>query len=180
MLLAAVIGGLVLYVWSVIVWMVLPHHKPDFRPLGDAEDGVAKALSGTEPGWYVMPHMDNFESMKDPAMDARYREGPNASVIVIPSGPCMQPMVFVRSLLLNMAQALGAAMLLFALNPEYSATLVDKILVLGGVSVFIQAMPPLMQWNWWKFPTRGTLTTVFDGLVGMILLAIALHFVLAP
>jgi len=178
LLIAALAGGVALYVWSAVCWMVLPHHLKDFDTLGDSEDGVASALAGVAPGWYVMPHFKNFEQgIKDPALDERNKAGPNGSIIVTPPGPCMRPVVFLRSFLMNLVQAYGAAALII-LTGAYVESLLEKVLLLTSVSVLIQSMPSLMNWNWGQFPLRSQASVIFDNTVGMAILAVVLHFVM--
>ena len=88
LLLATVVGAVVLFVWSAVCWMVLPHHKGDVRPAGDALTGCERALKKLAPGaWYLVPHFDDFGGMKSKKLGPRYEAGPNGLLIPFPPGP---------------------------------------------------------------------------------------------
>jgi len=74
------------FVWiaSAIVWTVLPHHKKDFSGVAD-EAAARKALGGLAPGQYNIPHVESMAEMKNPAVVAKFTEGPCAFVTVLPS-----------------------------------------------------------------------------------------------
>ena len=56
LLLAALAGGAVVFVWGAISWMALPWHHKSFQKFTD-EEGVAKALMAAAPasGLYSLP-----------------------------------------------------------------------------------------------------------------------------
>ena len=86
------------FVWivSAIIWMVLPHHKSDFKPLPD-EDGARKALTpqNLEPGVYNIPHMETMDAVKQPESQKLFDEGPVGFLTIVPRGvPAMGGKIF--------------------------------------------------------------------------------------
>ena len=63
-------------------------------------------------------------------------------------------------------------------SSERVDTLVERMIMLGGVGLLVRSAPLMLNIVWWKFPPRGMITTTIDGVVGLVLVAVALHFVL--
>lgn len=82
------LGGVVVFLTSSVVHMVLPHHRKDFQILPD-EDGVMDALRKFDipPGDYLTPcSHGGMDSMKDPAFKAKADAGPLLVMTVLPKG----------------------------------------------------------------------------------------------
>jgi hypothetical protein len=75
------------WVASAIIWMVIPHHKSDFRKLPD-EDAALRALipQGLVPGQYSFPYSASPEDLQDPETVRKFEEGPVGFLTVVPSG----------------------------------------------------------------------------------------------
>lgn len=96
--LSLLLATVLVWIASALVWMVLPHHKSDYKSLPD-EDGVRNALNpGLSPGQYMIPHMTEWDPSKDPEGARKFTEGPVGFLTVVPRGvPNMSKMVL-RSL----------------------------------------------------------------------------------
>ena len=81
------VSGVALFFASWVAWMVLPHHKSEWKGLPN-EDSVMKALktAGVSPGQYVFPYCKP-EDWKSDAFKAKMQAGPNGNLTVW-SGPC--------------------------------------------------------------------------------------------
>lgn len=86
--LPVLVSGLVVWIASAIVWMVLPHHRSDFKSLKD-EPSVADALrkQGLAPGHYRVPYCSDMKTMKDPAFLKKLEDGPVALIVLTKPGP---------------------------------------------------------------------------------------------
>jgi hypothetical protein len=82
-----VLAAVFIHVGGFVMWMVLPHHRGDWKRLPD-EDGVMAALrtSGVGMGQYNFPHCDTKDAMKDPAWQAKIAAGPTGFVILSAPG----------------------------------------------------------------------------------------------
>ena len=91
------VATVLVFVWSNLVWMVLPHHKSDTRRLPD-EAAVLEAVGkqGLRPGVYRYPWADSMKEMGEPAFVAKLEKGPVGMITVLPNG------VF------NMGKSMGA------------------------------------------------------------------------
>ena len=75
----------VAFIAGAVIWMVMPWHKTDWSKTAD-EEGVRAALKGTRPGMYSLPHCADQAQFKDPKMQRKFIDGPQAFITVIPSG----------------------------------------------------------------------------------------------
>lgn len=84
-----VLSAVAVFFASFLAWMVLPHHKPDFRKLPD-EPGFAEAIRrfGLTPGLYVFPFCTPQE-MKTEEGKSRYAAGPWGNMMLMGAQPNM-------------------------------------------------------------------------------------------
>ena len=73
------------WVFSALVWTVLPWHKSDVSKTGD-EEAVRAALKDLTPGFYNVPHCVDQNALKDPEMQRKFEEGPSAFITVVAKG----------------------------------------------------------------------------------------------
>jgi len=73
------VAGVVCFLASSAMWMVLPHHKADIQPLPDeAAFNAAVGPLSLKPGYYMYPNCHGKEDMKSDAFKARWRPAPGA------------------------------------------------------------------------------------------------------
>ena len=117
--LAILLSALIVWIASAIVWMVLPHHKKDFRELPD-EEATRSALGSqnVQPGQYHVPHMASMSEMKQPEGQRKLAEGPVAFITVLrPGAPALGKKLalsFLYYVLVGIAVAYVATRLLAA------------------------------------------------------------------
>ena len=178
LLIAAAAGGAVLFVWNAIAWMALQYHNSDFKRVPQreiVEDALSRA--GLSAGMYMLPHGADFpQGMKDPGLEARWKKGPNATIVVAAPGPCMTGLTFLRGYLLCFFEALGAA-ILFRVAWERLGTLPRSVGFGAGLGLLIHGVPHLQQSNWATFPWIHSIKSAIDGLVGMALVGLLFHFI---
>ena len=84
--LSLLLATVLVWIASALVWMVLPHHKSDYRRLPD-EDGARAALTpDLAPGQYMIPHLTEWDPAKDPEGAKKFAEGPVGFLTVVPRG----------------------------------------------------------------------------------------------
>lgn len=108
-----VLSGLATHIMSTLAWMVLPHHKPEWKGL-PAENEVIDLLRqrGVGPGQYVFPHTRDPKVMA--SEEFQRKQGKCRGTLILWSTPP------------NMGQAIGLTLAFFflaAFSIGYLATL---------------------------------------------------------
>ena len=73
-----VLAAIAVFVLSAMVWMVMPWHRKDFRPLPD-EPAARAALRGSAPGLYTVPHMADRSELQSPGYRKKLRRARSGS-----------------------------------------------------------------------------------------------------
>ena len=184
---AAVVGGIVLFVWASISWTVIPWHMPYGIP---GQDGVAQALleTGAGSGIYWLPSTDRAtHAMLSPeerkeaenASMEQSREGPAAVILYKPSGVRPYWITMVIGFVLEVLVAAVAAFLLSMAAPALPGFM-KRVGFVVLLSVFMIFGANLMNWNYMLYPFRFTLEMALDGLVAALLLGIVLAIIIRP
>lgn len=86
--LPVIVSGVALFFASWVAWMLLPHHKGEWKGLPN-EDAVMAALksAGVGSGQFQFPYCASPDEWKTDAFKARMQAGPNGHMVVW-SGPC--------------------------------------------------------------------------------------------
>ena len=81
------LSAIAVWVVSAIIWMVMPHHKSDFRKLPD-EDAALQALTPQSlvPGQYSIPYAASPKDFQDPETAGKFEKGPVGFFTVLPPG----------------------------------------------------------------------------------------------
>ncbi len=74
---------------SFLAWVVLPHHKPDYKGVPEEDDFLAAVRDRIPPGQYMFPYCENPSALKDPETKKRYEAGPHGTMTVWPGPPQM-------------------------------------------------------------------------------------------
>ena len=100
------------WVASMLVWTVLPHHKSDYARLPN-EDAARQALAPQEipPGLYNIPHVASRGDLQNPEVVRRFEEGPVGFITVLPSGVPTMGSKLVLSFVLYLAVGVVVAYL---------------------------------------------------------------------
>lgn len=79
------LSAIAVFFVSSLIWTVVQWHNSDWHKLPD-EDAVRKALSGTPPGLYNLPHAAHGKDRASEEWQAKFRAGPAAMLTVVPHG----------------------------------------------------------------------------------------------
>jgi hypothetical protein len=178
---AAIVGGLVVFIWSMFSWMALPWHQKCMNKF-TYEDDVASVIrdNAPVPGIYVLPNTfgykegENTEHMHK-AMKMM-EEGPFMFASIQPNGMGKMGMKpFVGSLIL---QFIGAYFVTWMLMQTKGMSFRAKVgfVTLFGLSVGVLGKLP--DWNWWGFSASYVMTAVVDLVIGWFLAGLAIAKVL--
>lgn len=181
LLIAGLLGGIVMFIWSALAHTALPLGETGLNMVAP-DSAVAAALQGElgdKAGLYGFPGVAGNPHQDEAAMAAmteKMKTGPSGMIIYHQPGynPPMTTLM-ARELGLEVVQSLILAWLLSGLvTAGLAARTVTSALV--GVAVGISTNGSY--WTWWGFPTDYTLAAVVIQVVGYTLAGLAISFVL--
>ncbi|MBU2677541.1 MAG: hypothetical protein KJP16_10680, partial [Gammaproteobacteria bacterium] len=80
-----IVSALVAFAAGAVIWMAMPWHKKEWQKTPD-EEAVRAALKGCPPGMYTIPNCADQAEFKNPDMQQKFIDGPQAFITVVPSG----------------------------------------------------------------------------------------------
>ena len=183
-LVAAVLAGLVYYIWGMLSWMVTPIHTSSFREFPE-EVEIASELKvqDLESGLYVYParpDMSKASEEEQAVYTKRHNNGPLFTVFyTAEGGPEMPPSTMLSGLLIDIVGALIAAFLLALAAPSCPSYWgrVGFVLLIG---LFAAVVVHIAYWNWMNFPLDHTIAMSIDVIVGWFLAALVLAWLIRP
>ncbi|MDE2781930.1 MAG: hypothetical protein OXK77_03150 [Gemmatimonadota bacterium] len=164
------LSGVVVFIVSAAVWMVMPHHKNDFSPASD-QDALMDAVRGSTPG----PGMYYFPWAAGGENSPEYRE-------MARTGPVGILRVRDPEAVLNMGPAMLKSVSLYLVVSVFVAYLASVALAPGAayLSVFqVTGTAAFMAYGfigyqetiWFGLPARVAFKHSLDGLVYALLTA---------
>ena len=179
--LAAIAGGVVVFVWSALSHMALGLGTAGISTIPN-EERVAQAIRGaiTEPGLYFLPGFDTSHKMtaeEQKAWTEKYRRGPSGILVIQPGGrDPMMPEQLVVELVADILAAGVAAFILGAIGGSFLA----RAMAVGLMGVFEWLDINVSYWNWYRFPTTFTVASLVEQLIGWTLAGLVMALILRP
>jgi hypothetical protein len=174
LIIAAVLGGFVMFVW-VAIWQTLGIGHAGVNPVPN-EAALSAALKAnlTEPGMYFLPGFP-ATAEETAAWTARYKEGPTALLIYHPTGedPMHARRLGVR-LGSNIAAALVVGMILTFATVSWGRGVIISTLV--GLAAWLSIN--VSYWNWYGFPTNFITIELIEQVVGWMLSGFVMGYIL--
>ncbi|MGH9321619.1 MAG: hypothetical protein ACRD21_07855 [Vicinamibacteria bacterium] len=165
-----VVSAILVFVASFFLWVVLPHHKSDWRKLPN-EEAVRKALTrDIRPGQYVVPYAADSKEMQSEEYRKRCEEGP-AGILTLrhPSRPAMgKPLAF--SFLYYLAISTAVAYIAGRMLPG-GADYLAVFRVAGTTATLAYAGALFPQAIWFGRPWSAMLKEAADGVAYGLLTA---------
>lgn len=159
-LLAAVIVN----VAGFVAWAVLPHHRSDWIRIPN-EDTFLQALRQLDlpRGQYVFPSAMTPEGAKNPDAQAKLKEGPVGSLVVMP-GPPNVGRSLVQYALFALAVSFMVGYVGYA-SIEAGADYLHVFRVLGTTAFLAYSAAEVPRAIWFGYTWSATFKSVVDGLV---------------
>ena len=169
-LVAALIGGTLLWLWGVVAHMLLPIGEMGFKTAVEQDAAIsalqASATSGD--GVYMIPGMAPEQWSDRPAMEAfvaKYANAPFALVVYQPDGnPGISNMV--PNMVKHWATCVLAALLAAWVLTLGALDFGKRVMVAAGLGLFAWLAVNVPYWNWYMFPTRFTIGAALDQVIG--------------
>jgi hypothetical protein len=152
-ILAGIIGGIVMFVWSFVVHTVL-HLPKEMGPQQiQNEDAVVAALKQSIPGSgvYAFPWMDMSQDMtpeQEKAWTDRYQAGPNGLLVYRSVGD--EPMAPKKLVIEGVADVL-AAIVAASILTMMACTFAGRVAGAFAIGVIAWLCISVSNWNWWGF-----------------------------
>jgi hypothetical protein len=164
------VSALLVFVASFVAWVVLPHHKSDWKRLPD-EESVRKALTrDILPGQYVIPYAADAKAMEDADYRRKCAEGP-AGILTLrrPGTPSLsKPLAL--SFLYYIAVAAAVAYVTGRSLPP-GARYVEVFRISGSTAMMAYAGALATEAIWFGRPWSVTLKGIVDGIAYGLLTA---------
>ncbi len=176
MLKCAVLGGLVVFLWGFVSWMVLPWHQMTMKKFQDERD-VADAIQENtlESGVYMLPNCFSYDKgmskgdMEKAKMETKemMQKGPIVYAIVKKEGMAPSMMgQFITGLIVNIVAAFFVTWLL---SMTKAMAYMKQVYFITGVAFTAGLMISLPGWVWMGIPASCTLVSMLDLLISWFL-----------
>jgi hypothetical protein len=186
LLLGSLLGGLVVFAWSAISWMVLPWHNPMMISFGN-EAAVAQVLAenATTSGMYIMPGLpagyDKLSGEAKKAADAEMEQrgktmGFFYGVVLRSANFDMGKMMIVGFLF----DVLAALLVMMLVMKTGGMTYGGRVMFIVTVALAAAVMCVLPNWVWFHYPTMWAVVGMADVVIAWFLAALLMAKVGAP
>jgi hypothetical protein len=163
-------SSVLVFVASFLVWMVLPHHRSDWKKLPD-EEAARKALRAVkEPGQYLVPYASSSKEMQSPEHLKKCEEGPVGILTLRKPGPPAMGGAIVLSFLYYVVVSIAVAYVTgrtVAPDAHYLAV----FRVAGTVAMLTYSGAYFPASIWFGRPWSVTIKEVVDGIAYGLLTA---------
>ena len=161
--LSAIAGGILLFAWSAVSWMVLPWHNATLKAFKGEPFVIATMVAGkNDSGVYVMPYMQHGD--KDAAK--RNAGKPFAFVVYNQKGWGNSGVHMGLALLWDILSAFLAALLLFKTKIKDFG---QKVLFVTALGLFAGMAVDISNMVWWGYSLSFTALALADLLISWCL-----------
>ncbi len=182
-LIAAVAGAVVLFVWGTVSWTVLPWHTATLNTLPN-EQTVVGALKAQLPhtGVYYFPacpaDYDDTEAVEQ--WTARHKQGPIGLMFYQAQGAEPMPgSMFGVGFALDLIATFVMAWIV-CLSSHHANTFLKRLGVATMLGILVAVFADLMLWNWMRAPAHYTLINAADHIVAATLAGIPIAAIIKP
>ncbi|MCK4934180.1 MAG: hypothetical protein KAR79_01200 [Simkaniaceae bacterium] len=166
----ALLGGIAIYLWTMISWMVLPWHCATlnhFKNEGEVTS-VLRENVGTA-GIYVAPSQKAASSE-----DSKKGEFDDTLIFVAISDKANQyktPKPYISSFITDVIGAAFLALMLFKCSEVAYWKRVRVVMYFACALAVLGSLP---QWTWWGFPSGYVAVDMADQIIGLFFAALIL------
>ena len=184
-LLAGIVGGIAMFIWTSIAHMALPLGEAGINEIPN-ESAVLSAMQGNigdKTGLYIFPGLgvsknatreEKSEAMKQ--MQQRIAANPSGILMYHPPG---RPFAFGKSLVVEFStEVLQAILVIWLLAQTRIGSLGGRVgfVLIAGILAAITTN--VSYWNWYGFPGVYTASYILIEIVGFFLVGVAAGLVL--
>lgn len=176
-ILAAILGGLVVFIWGAISHMVTPLGGMGLSTITN-EGPVLDAMRANIPksGLYFFPGMEMGKE-PTPEWDAKFKRGPSG-LLAIAAGPGQDK--FPQQLACELGTNIIAAYIAAVIAAMMVGTMVRRALAIGLLAIFATVSLTFSYGIWYGFPAMYVLGEVIGETVGWLLAGFAIAKIVPP
>ncbi len=172
MMKGALWGGVIVFLWGTISWMILPWHGMTINKFHN-EGPLAFLIEQSAPhsGVYALPYPWITEGTSKEEIKEEMEQGPLVFAAVRKEGMGNSFKAIVLSLLADIIAAFFIMWLLLKTRGLIYAQRVGFITMVGLVVALLGNFP---NWNWWGFSNSYTLVAMLDVVVAWFFASLAM------
>ena len=181
-LIASLLGAIVMFIWGMLSWMVIPWHDAVLHRLPIDETMMdAMRTKIPESGVYAFPgHSENGSSEEMTEWKEKYKRGPVGLLIYSARGKDpMSPTPYLTGFLINLVTAFLAAYLL-SLTLARTVHYYQRVIFVTRLGVFAALVSYIVLWNWRFFPPAFSLVMAADLIIGLMLAGLVIAWRIKP
>src|SRR5688500_10943476 len=179
-ILAAIVGGLLLFLWGFVAHMFLPFSEKAMQPVPN-EAPVIESLRGniTEDGVYVVPHMNYMTASEadQQAYAEKIANGPSGLLVVRTKHDMDMIPELPNEAASNLIAALVVALVVSALGIRGYGARVRTIFAFGVVAWLSSSVS---QWTWYGLSNAFLISDLVAQWGGWLLAGLGMAAVLKP
>jgi hypothetical protein len=177
---AAVAGGVVMFLWGAVSHMLTPLGEAGIRSLPNEEPVLAALRTNVaEPGLYFYPGMDERARSTDEGRrewEQRYTAGPSGLMVHHPQGgQTIGPTLLGTELLADIF-----AVALAAWTASHARTFGRRLAIVTAFGVAAWFSIEVSYWNWYGFPSAYVLAQLVDQVLGFALAGLVVAKIVRP
>lgn len=168
----SIFGAIILFIWMMISWMVLPWHCNVMGKFSN-EDAVSSAIMANTPqdGVYMLPNLCH-EKVKSEVRADVMKKGPIVFTAIQRDGfDVKSPKPYIISFII---QWIGAFFVTYLLLQTRESTYWHKVWLVTIFGVAAGVLAAFPNWNWWGFSFGYAVVELFDFVIGWFLAGLAL------
>jgi hypothetical protein len=171
---AGLVGGVILFVWGFLAWVLLPLHTNSIKTLSN-EEAVIAALNAGSPAKavYMFPAQPpKAQVAETEAWIKRMEKGPTGMVVFDPGGmSMMMPLQMVIGFINGVLSVMLAAWLL-SRSTAANGSYFSRVAFCGMLGIFISLSAHVVQWNWMNYPFDYMSGVVVDTVIAWTLVGL--------
>lgn len=180
-ILAAIVGGFLMFVWGAFSHLVLPFEREALKPVPN-ETAVLSTFGSnlTAPGMYAFPWIDmsgKVPAAEQQAWNQKLANGPSGLLIYRPNGgESISPRQLVSEFVSNMLAALFGALILVQLPGSFGR----RVLSMAAIGIAAWLSISVSQWIGYGFSTPFLVGDLVDQFGGWLFAGVGMSMLIKP
>ncbi|HEY3394685.1 MAG TPA: hypothetical protein VGK58_18410 [Lacipirellulaceae bacterium] len=155
------VSGVVLFFASWLAWMVIGHHKADWKTLPNEDQVTAMIRGGIQPGQYMFPNCPTAEEYKSEAFKEKMKTGPHGVLYVWGPDVNMGFNMLLTWLLFTAISLVIAYLAGMVIPPKPNTDFWFVFRFVGTAGILVYATSGLLNAIWFR---RRVIGDVIDGI----------------